>query len=205
MDDQMSKLQKELQRKETQIEDLRLSVPYLKATGLDAFLEPNAAMKAQEFNQLEMPTVEAAQTTATQRQAASVEIHSAQPQIVKPTTPAPINPVVNLFEPALPAIASASISAAPVPTAAIQVTTAQAQPASHAEVVIAQMNELKQQLQQMSAQVAMLQQQTVVQTPPPAPKPVQQEGPVSSGQIIEHLHRRLQHLESDWLRQKVAS
>ena len=193
IDNHLSKLQAELQRKESQIEDLRLSLPYLKATGLDAFLEPNPSVKAQEVAQIEPPiaATEVAQSAALHNQAPS----SVGGQVVRSLTSDSVNLPLVLVNP----VASAS-SLAPQPYAdEVQSVNPQT------EVVVSQIHELKQQLQQMASQISMLQHQGPVQPAPLAPKPAQQETTVSSGQIIEHLHRRLQHLESDWLRQKFAS
>lgn len=200
IDNRLSKLQAELQRKESQIEDLRLSLPYLKATGLDAFLEPNPAVRAQEVAQIEPPitAAEVAQPAILHNQPLS----SVGSQTVQPLTADSVHLPLVLVNPvasASPLVPSAS-SLVPQPHAAeVQSVNPQT------EVVVSQIHELKQQLQQMASQLSMLQHQGPAQAAPLAAKPVQQEAAVSSGQIIEHLHRRLQHLESDWLRQKFAS
>lgn len=200
VDNRLSKLQAELQRKESQIEDLRLSIPYLKATGLDAFLEPNPAVKAQEVAQLEPPitAAEVAQSAALHNQAPS----SVGSQTVQSLTSDSVNLPLVLVNPVAsvsPLVPSASSLASQPHAADVQSVNPQT------EVVVSQIHELKQQLQQMASQLSMLQHQGPVETAPLTPKPAQQESTVSSGQIIEHLHRRLQHLESDWLRQKFAS
>lgn len=200
IDNHLSKMQAELQRKESQIEDLRLSLPYLRATGLDAFLEPNPAVKVQEVAQIESPVTaaEVAQSAALHNQAPS----SVGSQTAQSLTADSVNLPLVLVNPvasASPLVPSASSLAPQSYVAEVQSVNPQT------EVVVSQIHELKQQLQQMASQISMLQHQSPAQAAPLAPKPVQQEAAVSSGQIIEHLHRRLQHLESDWLRQKFAS
>lgn len=75
----------------------------------------------------------------------------------------------------------------------------QPQPIKSAEIVMAEVTELQTQLEQMAARMELL--QGSLQAVESLPTYV----PDSSSQVIEHLHRRLQLLESNWVEQRPAS
>jgi hypothetical protein len=225
----LSKLQEELKTKQSQIEDFQLSDSHLTATGLKEFLgasavqplpagiasvseESSVAASASVLPLYSSPTVVPKTGQFSAQQSAGVV---AQPAIAQP-------------------VVASSMSAQPVEVVSTMVLVSPAQessPVSAAIAMMSQFQELQSQLQYMAAQVEKLQTslepservsalvaQPQVEVLPSSPaygeiaqvksahfkQPQNDQRQIVDPTMIEHLHRRLQQLESDWMRQKVA-
>jgi peptidoglycan hydrolase CwlO-like protein len=199
----LSQIQDELKTKQSQIEEFQMSEPYLKATGLKEFLGASAVQ-----------ALEPAMPSATEETCVTVSA-SVTPLYVAGAASAWATP---------PQAVAAEVSVEPVEvvSSASQTTIAQeSSSVGSAIAVMSQFQELQSQLQHMAAQVEKLQtslDSSKVEVPSVEPAKVElskiEPAPIKSAyvghsqpadsNVIEHLHRRLQQLESDWVRQKVA-
>jgi hypothetical protein len=209
-----------LQEKETQLETLQLSEPVLRAKGFEAFLEPDlvqnhAAVEpivpvASEIVADSMVEVVKAPRqrlpitqTAVDKVAQSVPAAAVTPPATSTVEamvaaaqpmPQPLAPVMPVSAAVLPKeTAAASLSAEPL-------SVWQQARSSATGTVLAQIDHLQTQLKQMAAHVETLQSSLLLTAEAPMTESIE-----ASPLVIEHLHRRLQRLETDLLRSRIAS
>ncbi len=231
---QLNQLQAELQEKEKRIEELQLTDSFLEASGLDTFLEPDKAI-APAATTANRPTAaivesnrpqlrEVAQvTTLRSGSAPRMAVEASEPTRKQPEM-LPKVPVLRA-EPSLLQSARSqtrsnpSVSGVAQPNGTVHVVTAFTkapvtvgyapsegvdQPqelGSHPVTdVLAEVNELQAQMNQIAERMKTLQ-SSLKETKETMPTYV----PDSSSQVIEHLHQRLQLLESNWVQQRPAS
>jgi len=228
---QLTQLKSELQLKEKQIEELQLTDAFLENSGLSNFLEPEKAGVSAIAPQA---AIEVAAPAMPQQPRAlpKIPVLRSESEIAQASEPA--RPVARPSE-ALPKIPVLKADAAPAKKEATPVmpnknggsqsnqgkapvhavTSFTKNPAGEARngqsvaspvanqsatEVMSEISELQDQLQQMAARMEMLQ-SSLKEKAEAMPTYI----PDSSGQLIEHLHRRLQLLESNWMQQRPAS
>jgi len=230
---QLTQLKSELQLKEKQIEELQLTDSFLETSGLNNFLEPEkasvSAIAPQAAIEVAAPAMpqqpralpkipvlrseaeisqanESARTVARSSEALpkipvlKADAAPAKKEAAKPAMPnkngvnhgnqgkAPVHAVTSFTKtPAVEQTRNGHGVASPVTN-------------QSATEVMSEISELQDQLQQMAARMEMLQ-STLKEKTEAMPTYI----PDSSGQLIEHLHRRLQLLESNWMQQRPAS
>lgn len=208
---QLSQLQQELQEKEKQLEEVQLSEPYLQASGLNYFLDSESTQA--------MPSSVAMKEAAQAQAAKSYEVAASPVEVVKP-----LIAVVRDYK-LQPEVFSATSAETPVTVSVTPFHAAQSQAVqatiSHAELkaqvaelsldrspvstqspisVLAQVSELQSQLKQMAAHMESL--QNSLQETSDTTDDSSAVDP--STLVIEHLHRRLARLESDWVQQRAS-
>lgn len=209
--EQLSKLQQELKEKEQQLEEVRLSEPYLQASGLNYFLDSEAAQP--------MASAVSRQDVFQAQPARSVEVATSPVEVVKPliavvrdyklqpevfpvsAAPTPATTSIAPFHTAQSHPVHTSVSPAELKAPVVELDSDRSSVSPQSPVsVLAQVSELQNQLKQMAAHMESLQsslQESSDTTDSHAVDP--------STLVIEHLHHRLARLESSWVRQQAAS
>ncbi|WP_421656503.1 hypothetical protein [Leptothermofonsia sp. ETS-13] len=195
---QLSQLQQELYEKESLLDELRLSESHLQSTGLHQFLNPKA-----------VPFLAVVSEKMTPQVMKSI-VEETPEEVIQPMTMVVRNfvhqPESIVLESASPATSSRSaqtvIDTIESTTAVMKsrVANSEKTPVQSTPEVLAQVDELQTQLEQMAAQLNSLHTslRKVQETPVAQPS----EPPSS---VLEHLHRRLQLLESTWMKEQAAS
>ncbi len=195
---QLSQLQQELHEKESLLDELRLSESYLQSTGLHQFLNPEAipslAVVSEKMTpQVVKPIAEETPEEVAQPMTMVVQNFVHQPDSIALKSASPAAPlrsthtVVDTIESTTAVMKSRVASSAKTPVLS-------------APEVLAQVDELQTQLEQMATQLNSL--YTSLRKVQETPVAQLSEPPSS---VLEHLHRRLQLLESSWMKEQAAS
>lgn len=202
---QLSALEQQIKGKDAVIEELKLSTPHLAASGLDAFIAIEAHAGHRAF-------------AGDHDDSSAVDLDSRAIEAVKPLRSMASEPIQSMPAPVNVANGSAKVASLSAPdpfvvtneaaTAVSRLTpnsysvaqTAVPMPMQPSDPVLEQVSELHLQLKQMAAHVENL--QSSLQT---SSAKTYAHATDSSSLVIEHLHRRLQQLESRWGGQQAAS